>query len=76
MAFLNLEVILRKILIDEVLYIEVFPAHSTCKSAKRELFTFLMILMSEEMAMILSHKQFFRLKASTQVLNILHEEIL
>lgn len=68
--------ILKKILNDEVLYIEVFPAHSTCKSAKRELFTFLMILMSEEMAMILSQKQFFRLKASTQVLNILHEEIL
>lgn len=32
--------------------------------------------MSEETAMILSQKQFFRPKASTQVLHILHEEIL
>lgn len=62
----------KKKLNDEVLYIEVFPhAHSTCKSAKRELFTFLMILMSEEVAMILSQKQFFRPRASTQVIHTL-----
>lgn len=63
-AFFKFRSELKKILNDEVLYIEVFPhAHSTCKSAKRELFTFLMIFMSEEVAMILSQKQFFSTKS-------------
>lgn len=76
-AFFKFRSELKKILNDEVLYIEVFPhAHSTCKSAKRELFTFLMIFMSEEVAMILSQKQFFRPRASTQVLHSLQEELL
>lgn len=71
-AFFKFGSELKKILNDEVLYIEVFPhAHLTCKSAKRELFTFLMIFMSEEVAMILSQKQFFRPRASTQVIHTL-----
>lgn len=45
---------LKKILNDEVLYIEVFfYVYLICKSVKRELFIFLMIFMSEEVVMIL-----------------------